>query len=194
MSLTRSDLESLRLQQMIAVKNLGLEILSEAELKASIDQILQQKSAQSELWIFAYGSLIWNPIIEYCDRIPGKIYGWHRSFCLRTPVGRGTPENPGLALALESGGSCRGIAYRIAPELVATELLLLWRREMVVGSYIPRWVKVFADNTSIDAIVFTINPKHPMYDPNLSVEEVARTIATAEGMLGSCLDYLSHTI
>lgn len=194
MSLTRSDLESLRLQQMIAVENLGLSILSTAELQASIAQILQQKPSESDVWIFAYGSLIWNPIIEYCDRVPGKIDGWHRSFCLRTPVGRGTPENPGLVLALESGGSCRGIAYRIAPERVATELLLLWRREMVVGSYIPRWVKVFAEKTAIDAIVFTINPKHPMYDPNLSVTEVASTIATAEGMLGTCSDYLSHTI
>lgn len=194
MSLTRSDLESLRLQQMIAVEKLGLSILSTAELEASIAQILQQKPPQSDVWIFAYGSLIWNPILKYCDRISGKIYGWHRSFCLRTPVGRGTPENPGLVLALESGGSCRGIAYRIAPELIAPELLLLWRREMVVGSYIPRWVKVFAVGTSIDAIVFTINPKHPMYDPKLSIEAVATTIATAEGALGSCSDYLSQTI
>ncbi|BAU12673.1 ChaC family protein [Leptolyngbya sp. NIES-3755] len=195
MTLTRAALVTGALKQMIqAFPELKSFLLTEDELQASIDQILQQKPPQSEVWIFAYGSLIWNPIIEYCDRIPGKIYGWHRSFCLRTPVGRGTPDNPGLVLALESGGSCRGIAYQIPPEQLATELLLLWRREMVAGAYIPRWVKVWTAGTSIDAITFTINSKHPMYDPDLLVEQVATTIATAEGMLGSCSDYLLQTI
>ncbi|MGG6266416.1 gamma-glutamylcyclotransferase [Leptolyngbya sp. AN03gr2] len=195
MTLTRAALVTGALKQMIqAFPELKSFLLTEDELQASIDQILQQKPPQSDVWIFAYGSLIWNPIIEYRDRIPGKIHGWHRSFCLRTPVGRGTPENPGLVLALESGGSCRGIAYRIAPEQLATELLLLWRREMVAGAYIPRWVKVWTAGTFIDAITFTINPTHPMYDPHLSVEQVATTIATAGGALGSCSDYLSQTI
>jgi glutathione-specific gamma-glutamylcyclotransferase len=195
MSLTRTKLSTGYLKQLLQQSpELRAYILDEAELQASIRRTLQKRSSHSDVWIFAYGSLIWNPLLQYCDRVPGKIYGWHRCFCLRTPLGRGTPEKPGLVLGLEAGGSCRGVAYRIAREHVSTELSLLWHREMLVGSYIPRWVKVLTEETLLDAIVFTINPKHPLYAPKLSLMETAAAIAVAHGALGSCSDYLSQTI
>ncbi|MBD2092684.1 gamma-glutamylcyclotransferase [Microcoleus sp. FACHB-1515] len=198
MSLTRSDLEAQRIQQMVRQANLGLKVLTDEELQASIASVLSQHPNQTEIWIFAYGSLIWNPIIQHSDRRIGTIYGWHRRYCLRTPGGRGTPEHPGLTLALDRGGSCQGVIYQLdAPDQLA-ELLLLWRREMVVGSYIPRWVKVFSGTSLATeerfAIAFTINPQHPLYVPKLSLTETAETIATAAGALGSCKDYLLQTI
>jgi glutathione-specific gamma-glutamylcyclotransferase len=142
MSLTRDDLEAGRLQEAIARSKAAASFLSEAELQASLCHTLQQQQPDSDVWVFAYGSLIWNPIFRYVERRVGTIYGFHRRFCLWVPVGRGTPDNPGLVLGLDRGGSCRGIAFRIAAADVPSELLLVWRREMIVGSYIPRWVRV----------------------------------------------------
>ena len=85
--------------------------------------------------MFAYGSLMWNPALEFAERSTAKIEGWRRSFCFWTPLGRGTPELPGLMLALEPGGDCEGIAYRLAPHQVRSELAILWNREMLSGVY-----------------------------------------------------------
>lgn len=136
MGLTRADLKSQLLQKILTTSALDLPILTEDQLKRSIQEILQQKPDVSEVWVFGYGSLIWNPCLQYENRCVGKIYGWHRHFCLWTPIGRGTPENPGLVLGLERGGSCQGVAYSIAAEHLEQELLLLWRREMVADSYL----------------------------------------------------------
>jgi cation transport protein ChaC len=114
MSLTRSDLESRRLQQIILQSGRGVNVLSEAQLQESIGETLKQEKPDSDVWIFAYGSLIWNPIFKFVEQRVGTIYGWHRRFCLWVPQGRGTPDNPGLVLGLDRGGSCCGIAYRIA--------------------------------------------------------------------------------
>jgi len=194
MTLTRSDLESRMLQQMILQAGLDLQVWSDAELQASLETTLQTHPSIEDLWLFAYGSLIWNPVFHYCDRRLGKLYGWHRQFCLWTPLGRGTPENPGLVLGLERGGCCRGVLYRIAAAHIRLELLLVWRREMVVGSYIPRWVKVMDGTTRINALTFTINPLHPNYAGKLAMAIAAQHIATAGGKLGSCADYLMQTV
>ncbi|MEM9905745.1 MAG: gamma-glutamylcyclotransferase [Cyanobacteria bacterium P01_D01_bin.44] len=200
MALTRATLTTGHLQRIVQqVPELEAYILSKTELECSIQQTLQQRPTpeypdHTSVWIFAYGSLIWNPILQYGERRTGKIYGWHRRFCMRTPAGRGTPDRPGLTLALERGGSCCGVAYCIATEQLSSELLLLWQREMVVDSYIPRWVKVWADGQAIDAIAFTINPQHPLYAPKLSIIEMAASISRAQGALGSCTEYLLQTI
>lgn len=193
MTLTRMDLESSRLQAMISQAGLGLHLLTEDQLQQSIDDILQQCFG-ADVWIFAYGSLIWNPIFLYSDRCVGRVYGWHRRFCHWTPVGRGTPGNPGLVLGLDRGGSCRGVAYQIAVSNVATELQLLWRREMIAGTYIPRWVKVFMGGQIVEAIAFVINRQHSLYARSLSLDATVESIATASGQLGSCSDYLLQTI
>jgi len=193
MTLTRADLETRRLQKLLAQADLGLHVWTEAELQASIDQTLQQNPSE-EIWVFAYGSLIWNPVIHYVERQVGKVYGFHRRLCLWTPLGRGTPDNPGLMLGLDRGGCCHGILYQISPELVQSELLLLWRREMVVGSYIPRWVKVTTSKRRLFAIAFLIDRSRPSYAGNLDVATTVQTLATAQGELGSTIEYLNQTI
>jgi cation transport protein ChaC len=194
MSLTRSDLESQRLQQIILQSRRGVNVLSEAQLQESIYETLRRQKPDSDIWIFAYGSLIWNPIFPFVEQRVGTIYGWHRRFCIWVPRGRGTPDNPGLVLALDRGGSCRGIAYRIAAADVPSELLLLWRREMIVGCYIPRWVRVFDGTKQLEAIAFVINRHHRAYAGNISLETTVNSIATAIGEIGSCADYLIQTI
>ena len=195
MSLTRAELESSFLQKMVSqFPELGLRILSETQLQESIRQTLHRQAPDFDVWLFAYGSLIWNPIFRFIERRVGTVYGLHRRFCLWAPLGRGTPNNPGLILGLDRGGSCRGIAYRIAAADVSSELLLVWRREMVVGSYIPRWIKVFDGTQAIEAIAFVVNRNYPHYVGNLSLETTVNSIATASGQLGSCADYLIQTV
>ena len=194
MVLNRQALEAKLLQQLLAHPELDLKVWSDEELLRSIRETLPKRSSQ-ELWIFAYGSLIWNPLFDYIDRRCLVVEGWHRQFCLSAPVGRGTIDNPGLVLGLEPGKSCQGVAYRLpVDENIESELLLLWRREMVVGSYIPTWVTGKADNCEIEALAFIVNHQHSVYVNNLSTEEMVETLATAEGSLGSSAEYLNNTV
>jgi cation transport protein ChaC len=109
--------------------------------------------------------------------------------------GRGSRETPGLMLALDHGGSCNGVAFRIAAEHARQELHVLWQREMFGGAYNARWVNlVTPDGAKIRAVTFVINRKHPRYIPELSLEQTAALIATGCGDLGSCREYLENTI
>ena len=192
--LNRQVLQSKLLQQLLAHPGLNLKILSDAELLASIKSTLEQNPTD-ELWIFAYGSLIWNPLFEYLERRVVSLDAWQRRFCLFAPVGRGTIDNPGLVLGLEQGNYCQGIAYRLAvDDNLEAELLLLWRREMVVGSYIPTWLIANDGKQDISVLTFTANPYHPVYVNNLPTEKLICSLATAKGFLGSSAEYLSQTV
>ena len=194
MVLNRQALESKLLQQLLSHPDLDLKIWSDEELLQSIETTLDRQSDR-ELWIFAYGSLIWNPLFNYSDRCCAVVEGWQRQFCLLAPVGRGTIDNPGLVLGLEPGDRCQGIAYRLRrDENLESELLLLWRREMVVGSYIPTWIEAKTDTGTIEVLAFVVDTQHPVYVNNLSTEKIVESLATAEGSLGSSAEYLNQTV
>jgi cation transport protein ChaC len=194
MVLNRQALESRLLQQLLSHPELNLKIWSDEELLLSIRNTLKQKSTD-HLWIFAYGSLIWNPLFEYIERRVITIEGWQRQFCLLAPVGRGTIENPGLVLGLEPGNRCDGIAYCLPiDENLESELLLLWRREMVVGSYIPTWITAKHGSQEIEVLTFTVNCQHPVYVGDMSTASIVESLATAKGVLGSSAEYLSCTV
>lgn len=194
MVLNREALKSGLLQELLAHPELNLKVLSDLELLTSIKETLQRQS-HKELWIFAYGSLIWNPLFEYLERRTATVEGWQRQFCLLAPVGRGTIENPGLVLGLTKGDRCQGIVYRLpVDDNLQSELLLLWRREMVVGSYIPTWVTANNGSQEIEALTFTVNCQHSSYVNNLSQAAIVQCLATAKGRLGSSAEYLSRTV
>ncbi|MEJ2176349.1 MAG: gamma-glutamylcyclotransferase [bacterium] len=94
-----------------------------------------------QLWVFAYGSLMWNPAFHHAEAQAATVHGYHRRFCLQVVIGRGSRRNPGLLLGLEPGGSCRGVAFRIAPRKAAEELDIILAREMVAEGYKPVWVR-----------------------------------------------------
>ena len=164
------------------------------ERATSRRRMLERVAPDADVWVFGYGSLMWNPAIRFRERAHARLFGWHRSFCLWTPVGRGTPDNPGLVLALDRGGSCHGIAYRVAAEDRDTELDLLWQREMVSDGYRPRWVRLHCGGRSVEAITWVINPAGDRYAGKLEASTIAGHLATAEGRLGSGRDYLENTI
>lgn len=193
--ITRALLEAGGIDAMVARSTPDLRLLTEAERAQSLQNTLAVRPPGEPVWLFGYGSLIWNPAIDYVERRPARILGWHRAFCLATRAGRGTPENPGLVLGLDAGGSCSGIAFRLAEEGLETELALLWRREMLAGSYVPRWIDV-ADEAGRRfgcAIAFTINTAADQYTGKLARQAVIDTLATAAGELGSSADYLFRT-
>lgn len=194
--LTREFLLAGRLPEAIARWNPDIKVLSDAERTASLHDMLARRPERGGgVWVFAYGSLIWNPMIHHTGRLAAHAPDWHRAFCLSTPGGRGTPENPGLMLGLRPGGGCTGVAFRIEESLVEAELDLLWRREMVARGYIPHWVALHhRDGRDMGAAVaFTIDPGGPFYAGDLPEPVVARRLATARGHLGTAAEYLYRT-
>jgi len=164
---------------------------SAEQIGRSLADTLAGNPADGDIWVFAYGSLIWNPQLEFIERRTATLHGWQRSFCLRMLAARATPEAPGRMLALVPGGATHGIALRIAAERVQEELPLMWTREMVTGAYRPIWAQVqLDDGTQAWAIVFTADPERPQYQPDASVAAVAPLIAAARGALGSNADYV----
>src|SRR5262245_48109261 len=91
----------------------GMKPFSDAELEASLARTLSEHPEGSDLHVFGYGSLMWNPALEYTQALRAYVDGWQRRFCLRLFVGRGSLQQPGLMLGLDRGGSCHGIAFRI---------------------------------------------------------------------------------
>ncbi|ANK80926.1 gamma-glutamylcyclotransferase [Minwuia thermotolerans] len=180
------------------------ERLQEAERKGLLQRLPEEVRIRERervlaemgetVWVFGYGSLIWNPAFHYVESRPGRIHGFHRSFCLETPLGRGSPEAPGLVLGLDRGGSCQGVAFRVAPELAAHELDIVFRREMVSDAYLARVVRVHTADGPVRAVTFVINPVSPRYCCKLDLEKSAQMIARAEGWLGPCSDYLLNTV
>jgi len=192
--LTRDTIRSGAIRRMIAAQDPSFELLSEAEVRASLAAILAAPDAPPEVWVFAYGSLMWNPAFHFVEQRVALVRGFHRRFCLWAHLGRGSPDAPGLMLGLEAGGSCRGVVYRIAADAVASELEIVWLREMLSRAYRPRWVSAQTPAGAVRAIAFTINRAHDRYAGRLPDDIVAATIAGASGNLGPCADYLFNTV
>lgn len=167
---------------------------SEAQMAALLEDMLRQLKLDEDVWVFGYGSLIWNPAFEFTEKRCALLHGWHRRFCLKMYMGRGTPEQPGLMLALDRGGACRGVAFRIAAAHVREELGLLWQREMYGGAYNARWVNLQTKEGRVRAVTFVINHAHPRYTRELTVQQTAALIAIASGDLGTCREYLENTV
>ena len=116
--------------------------MSDAESRGGyLDRILLEHD-EGDLWVFGYGSLMWKPEMDFAESRPALLNGWHRRFCLWQWRYRGSRRNPGLMLALDRGGACRGIAYRLAAPDVRGKVTAVWKREMTGNGYRPRWVKL----------------------------------------------------
>jgi cation transport protein ChaC len=195
--LSREAIVSGVLNRLLTAPGMPFHALTEVERTTSLKATLASYPGGIDgagVWLFAYGSLIWNPTFEYCEQSIGTIYGWHRRFCVGAPAGRGTLERPGLVLGLDRGGSCRGIVFRIAVDRVDRELDILWRREMAVDCYEPRWVRVAMKKRSAFAIAFVMKRNAPNYENPISEERLIRRIVAAVGELGSNAEYLLETV
>jgi len=165
---------------------------TDEQLSDSLTTTLAARPKGAGWWVFAYGSLLWNPLFPFAESRPAILRGLHRRFCLYSMASRGTRTQPGLVLGLVRGGACTGVVYRLPAPVAMDELHLLWRREMVVGSYRPRWVPVRSGERELVALTFVVRPAHPQY-AQLPLETQAAVIATSKGAFGSSLDYLERT-
>ncbi len=192
--LTRDLIDGGAIDDMVLRDAPAVQILSPAERKDSLLRTLAAKP-RDDVWLFGYGSLIWNPTVHFVERSVARVMGWHRAFCLATPAGRGSVDNPGLVLGLDEAGHCDGVAFRISGDVVESELATLWKREMLSAAYVPRWLDLHDEHGSRfgSGIAFTINPACEHYDGKLERQQIVRRLATASGALGSSADYLFRT-
>lgn len=158
---------------------------------------LVEAFGSSPIWVFAYGSLIWRPDFDHVESTPGRVYGWRRKYCLRDVRWRGSAEHPGFMLALDRGGSCNGVVYRLPEgDRHAQMLRLLFREVAYEGDFdCMRILDVkAADGRVVRAFTSWIMPRS---DPDyllLPVAEQARLLARAVGFLGSAAEYLHNTV
>jgi cation transport protein ChaC len=158
-------------------------------------QIAALRDGAEPVWIFAYGSLIWDPEFPHFEAEPALLRGYHRSFCLYSYDYRGTPARPGLTLALDRGGSCRGIAFRLPLDTCGRALDRVWGREMSGRRvYHACLLSVRTRRSSLRALAFTALRDCPDYAGRLPLDEAARLILTASGRRGTCRDYFESTV
>lgn len=171
--------------------------ISDAARRECRDRILAEMPANGEIWVFGFGSLMWNPCFSHTACQPATLSGYQRKFHIWTAKARGTPDLPGLGLCLEpvAEGECRGMAYRLDPASLSRDLEALWQREMTTGIYSPIWHPLqLATGTEIEAITFVVNSDNRQYAGAMPVAQMAVAIARAHGEYGSCRDYLAQTI
>lgn len=168
---------------------------TEAELRATAARLLEAHRPEP-LWLFAYGSLIWKPEADHLEAIPAVARGWHRRFCMRLTRWRGTREVPGLMMALDRGGACAGVAYRLPDADHAGQLLRLLVRETdaTPATNVPRWITVETHRGPLTALAFVASPQGANYAGRVPLPDVARTLARAAGHWGSGASYLHNTV
>lgn len=146
-------------------------------------------------WFFAYGSLMWDPPFTPAATQPARLFGYHRSFCVNSETYRGTPENPGLSLGLDRGGSCTGVALYIDAASRATAIREIEAREMDDDPiYICRPVRLKLPTQTVAGYALVVNREDRIFAGRLDFEETARRIATCSGNRGPNIDYLANTV
>jgi glutathione-specific gamma-glutamylcyclotransferase len=165
---------------------------SQALLRQTLTQ--WEAAGANDLWLFAYGSLIWKTEFAVTERRLATVHGYHRALKMWSRINRGTPERPGLVLALLSGGSCQGMVLRVPAHEVPRMLPRLWEREMPNPVYDPRWLRCHTPRGAVEGLAFTLSRRSPHYTGELAGEELQRIFQQAQGRYGTTLDYARQTL
>lgn len=175
----------------------GFEPNTDADYEEWVERITGSHPAPTApTRLFAYGSLIWKPEIEHVGEQLGVALGWHRAFCFYMPRYRGTPEQPGLMMALDRGGRCRGILVELPQDDLKGQLGKLFRREFTAKpvNSMPRWIRVETASGVAPALAFVMNRASPLYAGRLSLDDVAQVLSRACGHWGTGAEYLLNTV
>jgi cation transport protein ChaC len=153
--------------------------------------------AAEDLWVFGYGSLMWRPGFPYLERLEARLIGAHRALCIYSFVHRGTPERPGLVLGLDQGGTCRGIAYRVAAAERSRTVAYLRAREQVTAVYRESvrtiWLKSEPERR-VSALCYTVDRGHAQYAGRLTLEQQLHHVRQGHGQSGANRDYVIATV
>ena len=160
---------------------------------AMLKTALLEWGGHSDLWGFGYGSLIWRPEFSFVEQRHATVHGWHRALKMWSRLNRGTPDCPGLVFGMLSGGSSRGMVFRIQREHGHEATLKLWQREMITGVYDPRWLDCHTPQGPVRALAFTLSRKSPSHTGVLSDEAYRRLFSTACWCFRTTLDYARLT-
>ncbi|MEV4607101.1 gamma-glutamylcyclotransferase [Neorhizobium sp. LMR1-1-1.1] len=157
---------------------------------------VEEEAGDEEIWVFAYGSLMWNPGFEVAASEDAVAFGWHRAFSLRIERLRATSDAPGLMLALQPGGSCSGLILRLPCSTKKQDLRTLLAREIRYAEVcdMVRWVTVKTPKGTRRALTFWASPKQSLLTDKVPLDEAAHLIAQACGPAGSCAEYLHRTV
>jgi glutathione-specific gamma-glutamylcyclotransferase len=153
--------------------------------------------AAGDLWVFAYGSLMWRPGFDFIERLPARVIGAHRSLCVLSHIHRGTPERPGLVLGLDRGGTCRGIAYLVAAANRSATIDYLREREQITKVYreAVRSVWLLGEpERQVEALCYVVDRGHPQYAGRMSLEEQLHHVRQGHGRSGANRDYVISTV
>ncbi len=149
------------------------------------------------MWVFGYGSLMWNPGFDFTQRRLARLSGFHRCFCMRSVHHRGTPERPGLVLALDAqrAAVCDGLAFAVPNSAAPAVLDALRERELISSAYLEARLQLVLDGDEVvEAVTFIVDPDHVQYCGSLDLEEQAGIIAAAVGGRGPNTEYLWNTV
>jgi len=173
----------------------GAIYLTDAEYDLIVRDMLAG-APPGDLWLFGYGSLLWKPDFDYVESRMATVRGWHRSFCIWVARFRGTRDQNGLMMALDRGGQCRGMIFRVPKDRAEVVLHTLFRRELVVKppGTPPRWLTAQTHEGPIRAIGFVVDRGSRFYSGKLPPEEVAEVVSKAAGHWGTCAEYLYNTV
>ena len=147
-----------------------------------------------DLWVFGYGSVMWRPGFDHMERRAARVFGYHRALCVWSWFHRGTQDNPGLVLGLDVGGSCHGIAYRIAALEKAEVADYLYRRELVTDGYQALLHPVHLEDGAVTALTFRANRRHPQYAGRLDHGHAANVVRDGQGASGANPEYLAAAV
>lgn len=148
-----------------------------------------------DLWVFGYGSLMWEPGFPHAEVRHARLFGWHRRLCLLSVRNRGTEDRPGLVLAADRGGSCHGLAFRVAAAHVEETRAYLWERELSTDAYRPLEARIwFGREEHVNALTFVARPDHRQYLRAESPDLAAELVCQGRGALGTSLDYLRNVV
>ena len=147
-----------------------------------------------DLWVFAYGSLMWNPGFDFLESRRARLYGYHRALCVRSLSYRGTLDDPGLVVGLDRGGSCVGLVYRVAADKTDAVIAYLDERESVGTVYTPIAGRVVASGQHFRARAYIAYREGTEYTGKLSFETQVETVLRCVGVSGTNVDYLKNTV
>lgn len=149
-----------------------------------------------QFWIFGYGSLMWRPGFAFLKSEAARVHGYHRSLCVYSHVHRGTPEQPGLVLGLDRGGSCHGLAFEIARQNWEETLAYLRAREQVTSVYLERrkTITLLDSRRTVEAVTYVVDRAHRQYAGVLDEDSLERHVRLGHGVSGHCTDYVMNTV
>ncbi len=151
-------------------------------------------TADTDLWVFGYGSLMWRPGFDFTERTLAVVRGYRRSLCVYSHVHRGTPDRPGLVLGLDRGGSCKGVAFRVAAEKAEATIAYLRAREQVTMVYREMRLRaILADGRAVTALAYVVDRTHLQYAGALALPDLARFVGQGVGVSGANPDYVRNT-